>query len=443
LLTTSTTWRAKRRNGRAHGDAWAAAPRRGRTRARAALLAAALAIGLACGSEAERDAKTAAAAPAASEAAAPRPRALWVLAEGQQRVLDHPDRVPRLIEDAQRLGATDLFVQVYRGGRAWFDSTLADPTPYRAVQRETGVDTLADLLHRAHIAGLRVHAWVNLLSLATNRDAPLLDALGEQAVLVDRQGRSLLDYPKFEVPQPDRRYYRMGTPGLYLDPATPGLAERLADTFAELIHRYPELDGLHLDYVRYPDVLPFAPGSRFGVGLDFGYGAASRSRFARETGLEAPFGGSIRNAERWDDWRRDKVTQLVQTIAQRARALHPQIVISAAVWTYADRGYLVLGQDWRRWLEDGWLDVAVPMSYSRDDRLFRYQVETFSRLPHADRIWIGVGTWLFAKQPARALAQLAVVDAAGAAGEALFSYDSIVAEPALMEALVGEAQDAR
>ncbi|MDH3520418.1 MAG: family 10 glycosylhydrolase [Myxococcales bacterium] len=393
---------------------------------------------LGCGDRAETADARGAAAPPARERSAP--RALWVLAEGHQRVLDHPERVPTLIEDARLLGATDLFVQVYRGGRAWFDSRLADATPYRSVHDSSGVDTLADLLHRAHVAGLRVHAWINLLSLASNRDAPLLRSLGAGAVLVDRLGRSLLDYPALDVPAPDRRYYRMGTPGLYLDPATPGLAEHLAATCGELLLGYPELDGLHLDYVRYPDVLPFAPGSRFGVGLDFGYGEGTRQRFARETGAEAPFGSSIRNADRWDEWRRDKVTELVQTIAARARQSHPAITLSAAVWTYEDRAYLALGQDWRRWLEEGLLDVAVPMAYTRDDRLFRYQVETFANLPRGDRIWIGLGTWLFSDEPARALEQLRRVEAAGAAGAALFSYDSIVAAPALRAALIEEEE---
>jgi len=201
------------------------------------------------------------------------------LCEGSQRVLEHPERIPVLIADAHRMGVSDLFVQVYRGGRAWFDSSHADAAPYRALREATGGDTLAKLITQAHENDLRVHAWVNVLSLASNRDAPILADLGPGAVLVDRWGRSLLDYPGLDVPPPDRRYTRMGTPAVWLDPAAPGVAERLVGTFTELLIKYPELDGLHLDYIRYPDVLPFAPGSRFGVGLDFGYGEATRARF--------------------------------------------------------------------------------------------------------------------------------------------------------------------
>ena len=375
-------------------------------------------------------------APPQTTQEAPDPRrGLWVLAEGHVRVLDAPERVPVLVEQARGLGATDLLVQVHRGGRAWYDASLADATPHRSVLEATGVDTLAALLRDAHAAGMRVHAWVNVLSLAKNREAPILRALGASAVLVDRRGRSLLDYPAGDVPEPDRRHVRMGTPGLYLDPGAPGLRAYLVASFRELLERYPDLDGLHLDYIRYPDVLPFAPGTRFGVGLDFGYGSATRERFRVETGREAPFQDSLRNANRWDEWRRDQVTALVREIATSARDVVPGVEISAAVWTYANRAYLSMGQDWRGWLDEGFLDFAIPMAYSRDDRLLRYLLEHFAGLPHAPRIWPGLGVWLFSNEPARALAQLRSVRESGLPHVALFSYDSIVAAEPLHRAL--------
>jgi uncharacterized lipoprotein YddW (UPF0748 family) len=280
-----------------------------------------------------------------------------------------------------------------------------------------------------------VHAWVNVLSLAGHRDVPILRALGRNAVLVDQRGRSILDYPKLELPQPDRRYYRMGTPAVWLDPASPEVAEYLVATFRELVTRYPDLDGIHLDYIRYPGVLPFAPGTRFGVGIDFGYSEPTRARFRAETGLEAPFGDSVGNANRWDAWKRDKLTELVAGIRDAVRAVRPAIVMSAAVGSYAERVYLAESQDWQRWLEDGLIDLAIPMAYTTDDRLFRYFAERFSSGPKSDRIWIGQGSWLFAKTPDRALGQLEAAREAGATGEVLFSYDSIADAPELFAAL--------
>ena len=377
----------------------------------------------------------------AAPAGAPR-RGLWVLCEGSQRVLEHADRVPALLEDAKALGATDLFVQVYRGGRAWFDSSLADSAPWQTTWRVAeppGADALASLVERAHAEGLRVHAWVNVLSLAANAGAPLLRDLGPGAVLVDQWGRSLLDYPGYDVPPAEAKSYRIGTPAVYLDPAAPGVAERLAATFEELLRRYPGLDGLHLDYIRFPDVLPYLPGTRFGVGLSFGYGAETRARFQAETGLEAPFAERLGNADRFDAWRREQLSALVGRIAERARAARPGALISAAVYPDQERAYQGLFQDWRGWLEAGHLDMAVPMLYATDERLFRYQLSELAGLPEAGRIWVGLGSWLFEREPSRAVAQARAVEARAPLAVAFFSWDSLREMPALREALAATA----
>jgi uncharacterized lipoprotein YddW (UPF0748 family) len=407
-------------------------------------LALAAAFLLACGraeSPAAPVAEPVAASPSIS-AKESRSRGLWVLCEGSQRVLENRDRLELLLEDAHALAVTDLFVQVYRGGRAWFDSSLADSAPYASTwrgEKEPAQDALSVLIERAHAQGLRVHAWVNVLSLASNASAPILRDLGPTAAAVDQKGRSILDYPSYEVPEPDRRYYRMGTPAVWLDPAVAGVPERLAEIFAELVQRYPALDGLHLDYIRYPDALPFPPATRYGVGLSFGFGEQSRGRFEAETGLRAPFGTFIGNGDQWDDWRRAQLTGLVAAIARAARAKRPDLAISAAVLADVERGYLVDFQDWIDWLEQGLLDFAVPMLYTRDQRLLRYGVEEMSGLA-ADRvIWIGLGSWLFSSSPEKAVAQLRQVAKHAALGSALFSWDAIRESPGLRHALIAEA----
>jgi uncharacterized lipoprotein YddW (UPF0748 family) len=376
----------------------------------------------------------------AADAAAPgstsRPRrALWIPCEGTVRVLDDPARVDALLGAARALGVTDLLVQVYRGGRAWFDSPLADTAPFEAARARSGREPLRDLVERAHAEGLRVHAWVNVLSLAGNGEAPLLRKLGRAAAQMDQRGRSILDLPAFDFPQPDRKLVRMGTPGVWIDPGAPGVAEHLAEVFAGLVATHPQLDGLHLDYIRYPDVLPFSPGTRYGVGLSFGHGAATRARFRAETGLEAPFGDRIENGDAWDEWRRGQVTRVVSRIREAARAARPDLELSAAVLAYPERAYLSTFQDWRGWLADGLLEFAIPMLYTRDERLFAQQVAAFAGEPAHDRIWIGLGTWLFAAEPSRAVAQLTRARSAAAGGVALFSYDAIAEASALRDAL--------
>lgn len=364
-------------------------------------------------------------------------RGIWVLAEGAVRVLDDPERVAPLLERAGRLGVTDLFVQVYRGGRAFYP---ADPAFERAPSvGRFAADPLALLIRDAHARGMRVHAWVNVLSLSTRRDAKLLADLGRDAVLVDRRGRSVLDYPAFDLPEPDRQFYRMGTPGIYLDPAVPSVRARILATFRDLVARYPELDGLHLDYIRHPDLLPFIPGSRFGVGLDFGYGALARARYRAETGRADPIEGAapgvVRDAEAWDVWKRAQVTTLVEEIRATTQAIRPGLLLSAAVISHVERAYLTLAQDWPGWLASGALDRVIPMVYTRDEPLLRYQLEGYVGLTGSDRIWPGLGVWLFEAEPARAVAQLERLRSLPFSGEVLFSDDAIAQSPDLLEAL--------
>jgi uncharacterized lipoprotein YddW (UPF0748 family) len=353
--------------------------------------------------------------------------ALWVLAEGSERALETAEKRAALIERATRLGATDLFVQVHRAGRSWFPSSHADDTPWREIRARDpgGPDPLLDVIARAHDVGLRVHAWFNCLALADNRDAPVIARVGREAIQADSKGRSLLDYPRGNVPPPERGFLQLETPGLWLDPAVPGVVEFLEGTVADLVRAAPDLDGLHLDYIRYPFTLPMAPGSRF-AGLDFGYGAIARARYAEANG------GEFAPGDGWDAFRRERVGELVSRLHAR---IPDDWEMSAAVLAYADRAYLTSLQDWRRWLEEGALDFAVAMAYTRDERLLRYQAHALRRGVAGERVWLGVGVWLVADDPARLTAQLAQARAVEPTGISLFSYDALAEKPAALEAL--------
>jgi uncharacterized lipoprotein YddW (UPF0748 family) len=149
----------------------------------------------------------------------------------------------------------------------------------------------------------------------------------------------------------------------------------------------------------------------------------------------------VRGASEWDEWRRHQVTRLVEEIAAQARSARPGVVVSAAVIPYTDRAYLSLAQDWRGWLESGAIDLAIPMVYTLDDRLLRYQLETFAGWPQRGQIWPGLGSWLFTAHPARAIAQLEILQRNAFLGEVFFSDDAISESPELLEALSAMAVD--
>jgi len=365
---------------------------------------------------------------------------LWVQAEGSNRTLDSTDKIMALVRRARESGVTDIYAQVYRSGHAWFPTKYADDSP----SKRAGRDPLAYLIKLAagNSSGkraIRVHAWLNAFSLARNDKAPILADLGKEAVLRDQWGHSLLEYPRSGKP-PWARGFGLGTPGIFLDPAHLGVRRRLVIIISELLRRYSGLDGIHLDFIRYPYALPISPGSRFSPRLDFGYGSSSVARFEKETGRKAPLAGvSVLSAdyEAWDNWRREQVTATVREARQAIGATRPAVLLSAALLPWAERAYLSAFQDWRGWLSEGLLEKALVMNYSRDIKLasqISRSVSGIRRDPsdtYKKLIIIGLGAWMFSEEPAGLWRQWRDARQAGADGVALFSYDQMVGNDSL------------
>lgn len=370
---------------------------------------------------------------------------LWVQAEGNNRTLDSLKKIDELIRQARSSGVTDIYAQVYRSGRSWFPTKLADDSP----SRRAGQDPLAYLLRSAsgerqgdgkRERPIRIHAWINAFSISRNRNAPIIAELGEDAVLKDQYGRSLLEYPENGSP-PWAKPFVLGTPNIFLDPGHLGVRRRFVDIATELLQRYPTLAGLHLDFIRYPYALPISPGSRFSPRLDFGYGRWSIQRFELETKRKAPKDKEVvsrKDYQAWDDWRRAQVTETVREIMIAIKAFQPQALLSAAVLPWTERAYLSSFQDWRGWLQEGILDKAVVMNYTRDLNLssrISKSVSAAKAFSPTKRkrgkvfIIIGLGAWLFTQNPDELWREWRDAIQSGAKGIALFSYDQMVGKP--------------
>ncbi len=357
---------------------------------------------------------------------------LWVEAEGPNRILEARSHLEAMLQAAAEMGVQDLFLQVYRGNRAWYASSFADEAPFRTTLTRGGYDPLAFVLARAHAKGIKVHAWMNLFNLGRNLEAPILKRVGQGAVLTDSRGRSLLQYPNL---QPGDGF-TLDTPGLWLDPANPEVQTFLTRLILELLDRYPTLDGLHFDYIRYPYTVPMIPGSRHrNGGLDFGYGEETIGRFKAETGLDAwRAKEDLAVAEAWDGWRREQLTGFVKKLRTLVKQRHPRIVLSAALLPWMDRAYLTAFQDWRRWMEEGLLDMAIIMNYTRDGRLARYISRQSVAFRGKGKISIGLGAYLF-DEPQGLLQQIEEAKREGADGIVLFSYENLLRKNGFFRAL--------
>src|SRR5512133_2621027 len=132
------------------------------------------------------------------------------------------------------------------------------------------------------------------------------------------------------------------------------------------VARNYDVDGLHFDYIRYPD-------------SDHCFCAGCRTRFEASAGSTVKSwpkdvldGGTLRR--QWLDWRQSNITAVVKAVSEQARIIRPRIKISAAVFNNwaADRDGV--GQDWKLWCEKGYLDFVCPMDYTPSNGRFQNMV---------------------------------------------------------------------
>ena len=355
-------------------------------------------------------------------------RGLWVESEGVRQTLSSRVRIDEMIERARSCGFNCLFVQVYRHDRAWFNSSIADRSPYLEFVKREKVDLLEYVIRRAHAADLEVHAWVNVFRIGLDRGAPVLKKLGKEAVTRDGKNVSLLEYAPAQLPDG----------GYWLDPGDRGVQAYLLQVVSELVERYPGLDGIHLDFIRYPYSFPYA-GSFWANRNDLGYGSASVNRFREWTGLN-PLDMELtrENCQAWDDWRRYQVNNFVYAVARTVLALNPKTKVSAAGMAWADRAYQTSFQDWRRWLEEGAVDFVATMNYTLDRRLAGYLTRTALAAQGRRQVYIGLGAYLLVDRPEVLIGQMEDCVEAGAPGVIIFSYDSIAPETGILERIKAE-----
>ncbi|MCX6357699.1 MAG: family 10 glycosylhydrolase [Candidatus Aureabacteria bacterium] len=343
-------------------------------------------------------------------------RGIWAECEGVNATFSSRAKIEEMFARLQSAGVNTVFMQVYRGDRAWYRSAIADAAPYREFYAAEHICPLRLAIDHAHARGMKLHAWVNVYRVWGGRDAGTIRALGRDAITRDRRGRSMLDCPKESLPDS----------GYWLDPGDPAVRARLLRIVEEILDRYPDIDGIHLDYVRYP----FDEKGR----TDFGYGRRSVATFQKKYGFD-PAAAPLLKKHLWDEWRRAQVTAFVVDAAAAAHRRGKKLSVA----TVADEARCVRTtfQDWPRWVGEGIADFVVPMNYSEQRTLVRKRAQAALRAAgRPDRVAIGLGAYKMLNTPAELVSQIQECRALGAMGVVLFSYDNMTRAPGLFS-LVG------
>lgn len=275
-------------------------------------------------------------------------RALWVT----RFDYDSEAKIARIMETAARANFNIIYFQARAAGDAYYRSTI-EPCAALLCGKLGGTpsyDPLEVAVREGHRRGLQVHAYLNALTGRAAgiegqcRQIPEPDPGNPRHVLLDHPEYVMSDRTGRLLPCPNSEEY------VWLSPAFPEVRSRLAAVAADIARRY-EVDGIHLDRIRYP-------------GNAWSWDPASRAEFGKSPD---------RYPAEWKEYRTGLVSRMVRETWDSIAIVKPGLVFSAAVWgIYYDKwqwktlaGKTDLMQDYRAWAKEGYMDILVPMTYSR------------------------------------------------------------------------------
>lgn len=316
------------------------------------------------------------------------------------------ENVQKIVTDAATANLNVLFVQSYARGEAVYKSNLI-PRAEELNDTDLDFDPLRQIIRLAHKRGMEVHAWVNLLYAWSLAPFPPkkshLVYTQPNWFVEDRLGRSILTYSIDELKELDLK-------GYFLTPAHPDARIFLRRVILELVLNY-DIDGVHLDYVRYPH-------------RNFAYDSYSRLKFNQRYGVDPIFvkGGVLQ--EEWKAWRIEELSSLVKVIYNDIMSVKPHLKLSCAVKVDPVESKDYFYQNWAVWVRDRYVDFVVPMCYSINTSKTVRRFVRAKEFAHNRIIYAGLG--IYNQSPLSVADKVIKLRNEGYNGFVLFSYDGVI-----------------
>jgi uncharacterized lipoprotein YddW (UPF0748 family) len=253
--------------------------------------------------------------------------------------------------------------------------------------KEAGFDAILPqerfdtIIPAAEATDMEVHAW--LVSLQRGSDAKVQDEHPEW-FMVNRDGESSLTKPAYVD------YYK------WLCPSRESVHEYLKQEVSELLE-YSEIKSIHLDYIRYPDViLPISLQPKYGIvqdkeypQYDYCYCSVCRERFKEQHGIDPMELEDPAQNDTWLRYRYDQVTTLVNKLALQVHEQNRDL--TAAVFPTPDIARKLVRQNWPDWDLDAVLPMMYNNFYDKDVRwIGRAVKECRSEIPKTTPLYSGL-----------------------------------------------------
>ena len=224
----------------------------------------------------------------------------------------------RILDTLHEVGINTVFFQARLRGSVVYPSVLE---PFDAIftgkegRAPKTFDPLQLVIDECHRRGMQCHAWIVSLQVKDNR---------------------------------------------YVDPSLASTRRHLCDMVREVVTNY-DVDGIHLDYIRYPE---------------------------RTRGQ--------------GDFRRASVTAVVRDVYATVKSIKPWVLVSTAplgkyrdTARYSSYGWNAWGtvfQEAQEWMREGCIDALFPMLYYRDQHYYPFAVD-WAEHSYGRHVGLGLGVY--------------------------------------------------
>lgn len=188
--------------------------------------------------------------------------------------------------------------------------------------KSPGYDALEFAIDECHKRGMQLHAWVVTIPIGKWNGTGCKSLRQKEPSLVKK----------------------IGEEG-FMNPEAPGTANYLARFCADITRRY-DIDGIHLDYIRYPETW-----------------------------------GKIKNR----DYGRQCISNIVSAVHKAVKSEKQWIMMSCSpigkyadlprFWSHGWNARDIVCQDAAKWMKDGLMDAIFPMMYFRDNNFYPFAID--------------------------------------------------------------------
>lgn len=326
-------------------------------------------------------------------------RAVWVTTNHQ---LDWPPKtfnpeiqkksLVEIMDSVRAKNLNTIYFQVRSQGSVLYKSKYEPWSPYLTgkLGQEPSFDPLDFIIKEAHKRNIEVHAWLNMINVKSS-DSPIPFTEPLHIALL----------------RPDwvRKYNEANSVSYWLDPGFPEVRDYLKNICVEIAENY-DVDGIHLDYIRYP-------------GIDFD-DSLSYEMYGKKKSLA--------------DFRRENINSLIASIYDTLNFIKPKIKVgSAPIGIYQNlsdarglEGKISLFQDSREWLKRKKHDYIVPQIYwdTKSNPKFEVLVDDWTKNDFGRQIVIGIGAYNPSIEK-EIEEQIEITRKYNSAGQSFFRYENI------------------